>query len=159
MKKLTVVDHLPVNQRVEETPYPKAGQPNPQVKVGVVSAGGGTVRWADLDNYTPTASLITRGLKVDIVAPEKIPLERVLGAELGGLVKKVHEDKGVTFHLGQTVKSAEEKSVVLDDGSRLSADIVIAGPVANMYDSETQSPADIKRVTNIFDGWRKRHSY
>ena len=39
----------------------------------------------------------------------------------------MHEDKGVTFHLGQTVKSAEEKSVVLDDGSRLSADIVIAG--------------------------------
>jgi len=73
------------------------------------------------------ASLVTRGLKVDVVAPEKIPLERVLGAELGGLVKKVHEDKGVTFHLGQTVKSAEEKSVVLDDGSRLSADIVIAG--------------------------------
>ena len=73
------------------------------------------------------ASLVTRGLKVDVVAPEKIPLERVLGAELGGLVKKVHEDKGVTFHLGQTVKSAEEKSVVLDNGSRLSADIVIAG--------------------------------
>ena len=73
------------------------------------------------------ASIVTRGLKVDVVAPEKIPLERVLGAELGGLVKKVHEDKGVTFHLGQTVKSAEEKSVVLDDGSRLSADIVIAG--------------------------------
>ncbi|HTD84370.1 MAG TPA: FAD-dependent oxidoreductase [Gemmatimonadaceae bacterium] len=73
------------------------------------------------------ASLVTRGLKVDVVAPEKIPLERVLGAELGGLVKKVHEDKGVTFHLGQTVKSAEEKSVVLDDGSRLGADIVIAG--------------------------------
>jgi dipeptidyl aminopeptidase/acylaminoacyl peptidase len=60
VKKLTVVDHLPVNQRVEETPYPKAGQPNPQVRLGVVSAGGGTVAWADLDNYTPAASLITR---------------------------------------------------------------------------------------------------
>ncbi len=60
VKKLTVVDHLPVNQRVEETPYPKAGHPNPLVKLGIVSAGGGTVRWADLDDYTPTASLITR---------------------------------------------------------------------------------------------------
>ncbi len=60
VKKLTVVDHLPVNQRVEETPYPKAGQPNPLVKVGVVSVGGGTVHWADLDAYTPTSSLVTR---------------------------------------------------------------------------------------------------
>jgi dipeptidyl aminopeptidase/acylaminoacyl peptidase len=60
VKKLTVVDHLPVNQRVEETPYPKAGHPNPLVKLGVVAAAGGTVRWVDLDDYTPTASLITR---------------------------------------------------------------------------------------------------
>jgi dipeptidyl-peptidase 4 len=60
VKKLTVVDHLPVNQRVEETPYPKAGHPNPLVKLGIVSTGGSTVAWADLDNYTPNASLITR---------------------------------------------------------------------------------------------------
>jgi NADPH-dependent 2,4-dienoyl-CoA reductase/sulfur reductase-like enzyme/nitrite reductase/ring-hydroxylating ferredoxin subunit len=73
------------------------------------------------------ASLVTRGLKVDVVAPEKIPLERVLGAELGGLVRKVHEEKGVTFHLGQTVKGVDDESVVLDDGTRLPADIVVAG--------------------------------
>jgi dipeptidyl-peptidase-4 len=60
VKKLTVIDHLPVNQRVEETPYPKAGQPNPTVKLGIVSTGGGTIDWADLDNYTASASLITR---------------------------------------------------------------------------------------------------
>jgi dipeptidyl aminopeptidase/acylaminoacyl peptidase len=60
VKKLTVVDHLPVNQRVEETPYPKAGFPNPLVKLGVVAAGGGPVRWVELDDYSPTASLITR---------------------------------------------------------------------------------------------------
>jgi 3-phenylpropionate/trans-cinnamate dioxygenase ferredoxin reductase subunit len=73
------------------------------------------------------ASLVTRGLKVDVVAPEKIPLERALGAELGGLVRKVHEEKGVTFHLGRTVKAVEDKAVLLDDGTRLAADMVVAG--------------------------------
>jgi NADPH-dependent 2,4-dienoyl-CoA reductase/sulfur reductase-like enzyme/nitrite reductase/ring-hydroxylating ferredoxin subunit len=73
------------------------------------------------------ASLVTRGLKVSIVAPESLPLERVLGAELGSLIKGVHEEKGVEFHLGRTAKSVDEKSVVLDDGSRLDADIVVAG--------------------------------
>src|SRR5947207_8779979 len=73
------------------------------------------------------ASLVTRGLKVSVVAPESLPLERVLGAELGGLVKRVHEEKGVTFYLGRTVKTVEDKGVVLDDGSRLDADIVLAG--------------------------------
>jgi dipeptidyl aminopeptidase/acylaminoacyl peptidase len=60
VKKLTVVDHLPINQRVEDTPYPKAGQPNPLVRLGIVSAGGGTVNWADLDGYTSSALLVTR---------------------------------------------------------------------------------------------------
>ena len=73
------------------------------------------------------ASLVTRGLNVSVVAPEALPLERVMGAELGGLVKSVHEGKGVSFHLGRSVKAVEEKGVVLDDGSRLDADIIVAG--------------------------------
>lgn len=73
------------------------------------------------------ASLVTRGLKVSVVAPESLPLERHLGADLGGLVKRVHEEQGVTFYLGRTVKTVEEKGVVLDDGSRLDTEIVVAG--------------------------------
>ncbi len=73
------------------------------------------------------ASLITRGLKVDVVAPESLPLERVLGKELGTLIRKVHEDKGVTFHLGLSASAIHEDSVELSDWSRISADLVIAG--------------------------------
>jgi len=73
------------------------------------------------------ASLITRGLQVSVVAPEQVPLERVLGAELGNLVRKVHQDKGVQFLLGHTVKAVEQNFVTLDDGTRLDADMVVAG--------------------------------
>jgi NADPH-dependent 2,4-dienoyl-CoA reductase/sulfur reductase-like enzyme/nitrite reductase/ring-hydroxylating ferredoxin subunit len=73
------------------------------------------------------ASMVKRGLKVSVVAPETLPLERVLGAELGTLIKNVHEHQGVTFYLGRKVNAVEEKGVVLDDGTRLDADLVTAG--------------------------------
>jgi apoptosis-inducing factor 3 len=73
------------------------------------------------------ASLVARGLKVSVAAPETLPLERVLGTDLGKLVMSVHEQHGVTFRLGRKVTGVEEITVVLDDGSRLDADIVVAG--------------------------------
>src|SRR4030081_109745 len=73
------------------------------------------------------ASLVARGLKVSVAALETLPLERVLGAELGKLVLNVHEQKGVVFRLNRKVTAVDEKSVILDDGSRLDADIVVAG--------------------------------
>ena len=74
-----------------------------------------------------TASLVARGLKAHVVAPEKLPLERVLGGELGALIQSVHEQQGVTFHLGRTAKAIEGNTVVLDDDTRIEADIVVAG--------------------------------
>src|SRR5438270_3300816 len=73
------------------------------------------------------ASLVTRGLHVSVVAPEALPLERSLGADLGALIKRVHEERGVTFYLGRTVKALAGDAAVLDDGSRLDAGVVIAG--------------------------------
>jgi hypothetical protein len=45
---------------LEVTPYPKAGDPNPIVKLGIVNAAGGATRWADTYKYLPTELLITR---------------------------------------------------------------------------------------------------
>ena len=73
------------------------------------------------------ASLITRGLEVHVVAPETLPLQRVLGTELGELIKNVHEHRGVRFHLGRTVREMGDNAVTLDDGTRLDAALVIAG--------------------------------
>jgi dipeptidyl-peptidase-4 len=58
--QFTVIDQIPVHQRVEKTPYPNAGDPNPLVKLGIVSIGGGPVVWANLGEYSGTASLIIR---------------------------------------------------------------------------------------------------
>ena len=58
--EFTVVDHIPYRQNVEITPYPKAGDPNPHVKLGVVNAAGGDIRWIDTYKYQPADFLISR---------------------------------------------------------------------------------------------------
>jgi len=58
--KFTVLDHIPIRQNVETTAYPKAGDPNPLVKLGIVAVAGAPVRWVDLSNYSETASLLIR---------------------------------------------------------------------------------------------------
>jgi apoptosis-inducing factor 3 len=62
-----------------------------------------------------------------VVAPEARPLEKVLGPELGDFVRGVHEEHGVKFHLGHKPASIESDAVVLDDGSRLPAELVVVG--------------------------------
>src|SRR5262249_38104164 len=42
------------------TEYPKAGDPNPTVKVGIVEVSGGPVRWAEQGDYPEDATLIVR---------------------------------------------------------------------------------------------------
>ena len=58
--EFTVVDHIPWYQNVEVTAYPKAGAPNPVVKLGIVNATGGDIRWVDTFKYQPADLLISR---------------------------------------------------------------------------------------------------
>ncbi|AEI79884.1 rhodocoxin reductase ThcD [Cupriavidus necator N-1] len=73
------------------------------------------------------AALRTRGLEVHVVAPEAHPMERVLGAALGGMIKALHESHGVTFHLGATVAEIQPDRVKLSTGTELAADLVVTG--------------------------------
>jgi NADPH-dependent 2,4-dienoyl-CoA reductase/sulfur reductase-like enzyme/nitrite reductase/ring-hydroxylating ferredoxin subunit len=73
------------------------------------------------------ASLRTRGVGVDVVAPDQRPLERVMGAELGRFVQGIHEAHGVVFHLGETVTSIAGRRIKLSGGGTVEADFVVIG--------------------------------
>jgi NADPH-dependent 2,4-dienoyl-CoA reductase/sulfur reductase-like enzyme/nitrite reductase/ring-hydroxylating ferredoxin subunit len=77
------------------------------------------------------SSLRQRGLAVTVVGPEKLPLERQLGAKIGRVFRKFHEANGVHFRLGSEVLRLEGSDaverVVLTDGGSLKADLVVLG--------------------------------
>lgn len=72
------------------------------------------------------AALRQRGLDVAVVAPE-VPFERTLGVQLGRRLRSVHEQHGVRFHMGRTLKGIQEDRIELDDGTFVEADIVLLG--------------------------------
>ena len=73
------------------------------------------------------ASLRARGIAVDVVAPESTPLERVMGVEVGRLVRSLHEKQGVTFHMGQTVARIDGRTVTLSGGASIDSDFLVMG--------------------------------
>jgi dipeptidyl-peptidase-4 len=54
----TVVDDFSYRPVVEVTDYPKAGDPNPLVKLAVAGVTGGPLQWIDLAAYAPADCLI-----------------------------------------------------------------------------------------------------
>ena len=73
------------------------------------------------------ASLRARGLEVHVAAPGKVPMEKVLGEEVGRFVQGLHEDKGVEFHLGATVKTVDGTKAKLLDGTAVEVDFIVLG--------------------------------
>jgi NADPH-dependent 2,4-dienoyl-CoA reductase/sulfur reductase-like enzyme/nitrite reductase/ring-hydroxylating ferredoxin subunit len=73
------------------------------------------------------ASLRTRGLDVDVVAPENRPMERILGPQVGQFIQTLHESHGVRFHLGRTVTRVEGRRLTLSDQTSIESDMVVVG--------------------------------
>lgn len=77
------------------------------------------------------ASLRGAGLEVTVVEPARVPLERVLGPELGGFYADVHRDHGVDLRLGTGLAAiegrVEAERIVTTAGDRVECDFVVAG--------------------------------
>jgi 3-phenylpropionate/trans-cinnamate dioxygenase ferredoxin reductase subunit len=89
--------------------------------------GRAVVLGASFIGLEVAASLRARKMEVHVVAPDARPLERVLGPELGDMVRKIHEEQGVVFHLGRKPSAVSGGRVRLDDGQWLPADLLVAG--------------------------------
>jgi dipeptidyl-peptidase-4 len=63
--RYTVVDEIPRRPDVETYPYPKAGDPNPKVSLGVVAVAGGGVAWADMRTYGDDILVVDVGFTPD----------------------------------------------------------------------------------------------
>src|SRR5881392_3493050 len=74
-----------------------------------------------------TWSLRERKLEVAVVGKHAVPLEKVLGRDLGNLVRETHEAHGVKFHLGRMPSAIQDRQVKLDDGTTLNCDLVVVG--------------------------------
>ncbi|MFW5663354.1 MAG: NAD(P)/FAD-dependent oxidoreductase, partial [Bacteroidota bacterium] len=77
------------------------------------------------------SSLGENKVDVTVVAPEELPFEKVFGKEIGEFFLKKHKEAGTKFKLGQSVKefrgNGTVKQVILNNGDRLDADMVIFG--------------------------------
>lgn len=93
----------------------------------VLKARRAVVIGASFIGLEVAASLRARGVEVDVVAPEAVPMERILGPDIGNFVRRIHADHGVRFHLGTTAVSITDRSVVLKNGETIEADLVVAG--------------------------------
>jgi 3-phenylpropionate/trans-cinnamate dioxygenase ferredoxin reductase component len=77
------------------------------------------------------ASARQRGLEVTVIDPLSVPLERVLGAEVGAIYRDIHIDHGVRMLMGTGVEAFEGGAAVervrTTDGRELECDFVVVG--------------------------------
>lgn len=73
------------------------------------------------------ASLRARDMEVHVVAPEAVPMVRIMGDALGQFIQNLHESKGVVFHLEQTATAITPDSVTLENGEQVPADLIVIG--------------------------------
>lgn len=93
----------------------------------LVILGGGII------GLEVAATARTIGAQVTVVEALPRLLSRSGCPLLSIFLREAHEQRGVKFHLGRTVSSVTANSVVLDDGARIPADVILvaAGVIPN----------------------------
>jgi 3-phenylpropionate/trans-cinnamate dioxygenase ferredoxin reductase subunit len=73
------------------------------------------------------AALRQRDIAVHVVAPDRIPMARIMGEAIGESVLALHKSKGVIFHLETKPVAIQKESVILANGDKIPADLVVVG--------------------------------
>ena len=77
------------------------------------------------------ASARQRGLEVTVIEPASVPLERVMGVDVGAIYRDIHTDHGVEMLMETGVAAFEGDEAVervrTDDGRLLDCDFVVVG--------------------------------
>jgi 3-phenylpropionate/trans-cinnamate dioxygenase ferredoxin reductase subunit len=77
------------------------------------------------------ASLRQLGVEVAVVAPGSVPLQRVLGEEVGGVLAGIHREHDVELHFGDSVEAFEGSGrverVATTSGLRIMCDFAVVG--------------------------------
>ncbi|WP_109560880.1 NAD(P)/FAD-dependent oxidoreductase [Mycolicibacter engbaekii] len=101
------------------------------VRDDAAGAGRAVVIGAGFIGCEAAASLRKLGLEVVLVEPQPAPLAAVLGEQIGELVARLHRANGVDVRSGVGVAevrgAGRVQTVVLTDGTELSADVVVLG--------------------------------
>ena len=102
-----------------------------RLRAAITAGGRVVVIGAGWIGCEVAASARQLGADVAMVERGRLPLERVLGPELGRFYRDVHADHGVELHSGVGVEALRGgdrvEQVRLTDGTALAADVVVVG--------------------------------
>jgi 3-phenylpropionate/trans-cinnamate dioxygenase ferredoxin reductase subunit len=111
--------------------YLRSVEDSDALRAQLDSAGSLVVVGAGWIGAEVAASVRQGGLEVTVLDPMSVPLERVLGAEVGAVYRDIHADQGVEMLLGTGVEAFEGAAAVervrTSDGRRLDCDLVVVG--------------------------------
>lgn len=97
-----------------------------ELRSAAIGAKSAVVVGAGFIGCEAAASMSMRGVTVTLVAPDRVPQEKRLGAEAGERLLKVVQDAGVRYVAGASVDAVEDGRVRLDDGVWIDCDLVLA---------------------------------
>lgn len=98
-----ITDYVPVHATVDYQRFPQPGDPNPAVRVGVVSAAGGATRFIEIpfsqnNDYVPRFGWVdAKTLYAEVLARDHQHLKLYFADAATGRVKLIHEETDAKY--------------------------------------------------------------